>query len=306
MARTLSTQIGIDPIRSSSGKFFQDGIDPRHTDEYIVGYDWQITNAWTGLFHARYRHATDFWEDTNNLARVWYDPPEGIPRNAYIPELDEWRDQLGGGSSYVIAQLDDAFTKYYELSATMEYRGRNMFVRGSYVWSHYYGNFDQDNTTTANDANIFYGSSFIADGAGRQLWNYRYGDLRGDRRNQLKVYGYYNLPWNANVGAFAIYQSGSPWEPWDGSIYGSSIDTSRYAAPAGIYTTDSHYQLDLSYTQNFNFGQRYNILLRGEVFNVTNNQTGYNIQNKVNSAGYGDPRSYYLPRRFQVTAGFQF
>ena len=59
---------------------------------------------------------------------------------------------------------------------------RQPFVRGSYTWSHYYGNFDQDNTTTANDANVFIGSSFIGDGAGRQLWDFNDGDLRGDRR----------------------------------------------------------------------------------------------------------------------------
>ena len=64
-------------------------------------------------------------------------------------------------------------------------------MRGSYTWSHYYGNFDQDNTTTDNDANIFIGSSNIADGAGRQLWDFKDGDLRGDRPHLLKVYGYY-------------------------------------------------------------------------------------------------------------------
>ena len=55
-------------------------------------------------------------------------------------------------------------------------------MRGSYTWSHYYGNFDQDNSTAANDANVFIGSSFIGDGAGRQLWDIKDGDLRGDRR----------------------------------------------------------------------------------------------------------------------------
>jgi len=305
--------IGSEPLAASSGKFFQEGIDPRHTDEFIVGYDWQITNSWTGLFHGRYRHATDFWEDTNNLARVWYEPPEGIPQEPYIPELDAWRDQLGGGSSYVIAQLDGAFTKYYELSSTMEWRGRNAFVRGSYVWSHYYGNFDQDATTAAraNDDNIFVGSSFIADGRGRQLWNYRYGDLRGDRRHQLKLYGYYNLPWNANVGAYAIYQSGQPWEAWDATVYGYSgtscyVQCSRYAEPAGSRRSDAHYQLDLSYTQNFTLAMRYNFLIRGEVFNVTNKQTGYDIRRIANNAGFGEPASYFLPRRLQLTVGFQF
>jgi hypothetical protein len=177
--------IDFSDLRASSGKFFQEGIDPRSIDEFIVGYSKQISNAWTGRIHGRYRKGQDFWEDTNNTARVNYDPPEGVPRELYIPELDEYREEVGG-SSYVIAQLDGAFTKYYELSAEAEYRGSNVFFRGSYVWSHYYGNFDQDNTTAANDANVFIGSSYLADGSGRQIWQNRYGNLRGDRRHQLK------------------------------------------------------------------------------------------------------------------------
>jgi len=97
---------------------------------------------------------------------------------------------------------------------------------------------------------------------------------------------------------------------WNVEVYrhltGSSSDTNRYAEPAGSRTTDSHYQLDLSYTQDFPIGQRFVIQLVGDVFNVTNNQTGYNIQNKFNSAGFGDPRSYFRPRRFQLMARFLF
>jgi len=301
--------IGVDPLRSSSGKVFQEGIDPRSIDEYIVGYDKQISRSWTGRIHARYRKGNDFWEDTNNNARSRYDAPPPISHDDYVPNLDEIRDEIGG-SSYVIAALDGAFTKYYEVSAEAEWRGQNAFFRGSYVWSHYYGNFDQDNSTTSNDSNIFVGSSFIADGAGRQLWNFREGNLRGDRRHMLKLYGFYSFNWNGTVGAFGVYQSGQPWETWDVEIYreytGSSSDTSRYAEPAGSRTTDSHYQLDLSYTQNISIGQRFIIQLVGDVFNVTDNQTGYNIQNKKNSAGFGDPRSWYRPRRFQVMARFLF
>jgi hypothetical protein len=210
----------------------------------------------------------------------------------------------------VIAQLDGAYTKYYEISTEAEWRARNSFFRGSYVWSHYYGNFDQDNTATFNDNNIFIGSSYIADGGGRQVWNFREGNLRGDRRHMLKLYGFHHFSWNGTVGAYAIYQSGQPWEAWDWTIYSeytrSRSDTSRFAEPAGSRISDAHYQLDLSYTQNFPFGNRFNILLRGEVFNVTDNQTGYDIRRRVNRAAFGDPDSYFLPRRFQLTIGFQF
>ena len=212
--------LAIDPLRASSGKLFQEGIDPRSIDEFVVGFDKQISRSWTGRIHARYRKAQDFWEDTQNNARSRFNAPEGYPQEDYIPGLGGY-DELGlSDGSYVIAQLDNAFTKYYELSAEAEWRGSNAFFRGSYVWSHYYGTFDQDNTTySSNDTNTFVGSSYIADGAGRQIWQNRYGNLKGDRRHQLKLYGFYNFDWNGVAGAFAIYQSGQPWEVWGPTEY---------------------------------------------------------------------------------------
>ena len=301
--------IGADPIGAASGKWFQEGITPRSIDEFVVGYDKQISHAWTGRIHARHRKAKDFWEDTDNDARLSYDPPEGVPQEPYVPNLEEIQAEIGGGD-YVIAQLDGAYTKYYEISTEAEWRGSNAFFRGSYVWSHYYGNFDQDNSTVWNDNDIYIGSSYIADGGGRQLWNFREGNLRGDRRHMLKLYGFYQLPWNGTIGAYGIYQSGQPWEAWDWTVYSEytpdTTDVSYYSEPAGSRRTEAHYQFDLSYTQNFPFGSRFNFRIRGEVFNVTDNQTGYNIQNRVNRAGFGEPRSYFEPRRFQLTVGLQF
>ena len=51
------------------------------------------------------------------------------------------------GSSYVIADLDGGYTKYFEGTLEAEWRGDKTFVRGTVTLSHYYGNFDQDNTT---------------------------------------------------------------------------------------------------------------------------------------------------------------
>jgi hypothetical protein len=303
-------QIGIDPARSSSGKLFQEGIDPRSVDEYLIGYDKQISREWTGRVHLRHRQARDFWEDTNNNSRSTLDPPAGVPTEDYIPDLGTY-DELGlSDSSYVIAQLDGAFTRYYEVSTEAEWRGKNAFFRGSYVWSHYYGNFDQDNMEADNDFATYYGSSYIADGAGRQVWNNRYGNLRGDRRHKLKVYGFYNFSWNGTVGAYGVYQSGEPWEIHSIEPYihitGSRSSYHRFGEPAGSRLTDSHYQLDLSYTQNFPFGNRFNIMLRGEVFNVTDNQTGHATQPREDRSGFMEPTRFIRPRSFQLTAAFQF
>ncbi len=113
------------------------------------------------------------------------------------------------------------------------------------------------------------GSSYIGDGVGRQLWNFRDGTLHGDRPLSLKLYGYYILNWNATVGAYAIVQSGQPWEKWDYVPYlnlsTSTTEMSKYGEPAGSRRTPTHYQLDLNYTQNFRFKGRYSVQRLGRL-----------------------------------------
>ena len=64
--------------------------------------------------------------------------------------------------------------------------------------------------------------------------------------------------------------------------------------------------MDLNYTQNFPIGSRFNIKLRADLFNLFDSQTGYNIQNKVNSANFGSSRDFFNPRRLQLAVGFEF
>ena len=303
---------GSRQVASSSGKLFVPDMTPRRIDEFMVGTARQITPHWSGRLYARYREGSHFWEDTNNNARILFNPPSDIPRELYIPNLDAMRTQIGSGSSYVIAELDGAYTKYHEVTVESEWRGSKAFVRGSYTWSRYYGNFDQDNSTTgaSNDANIFIGSSNIGDGAGRQLWNFKDGTLRGDRPHMLKLYGFYMLPWNGSVGAFAIAQSGQPWEMHSYEPYialtTSTSDTNRFAEKAGSRRTDPHYQLDLNYTQNFRLGSRLNAQLVADLYNVFDKQTPYNYNPAAHSSTFGQPQSFFAPRRLQLAARLQF
>jgi hypothetical protein len=299
---------GSSAVASSSGKLFVEDMTPRTINEVLVGTARELTRRLTGRIYGRFRNASHFWEDTNNNARVAFNPPEGIPRELYIADLDARRAQIGSGSTYVIADLDGAYTKYREVSLEAEWRAARMSVRGSYTWSHYFGNFDQDNTTTANDANVFMGSSFVADGAGRQLWDFRDGRLRGDRPHQFKIYGYRTLPWDATAGVIILAQSGQPFEKWSFEPYRalttSTSDVSRLAEPAGSHRTSSHYQMDLHYTQNIKLAKRYTVQIAADVFNIGNRQTGYNIQNQFSLGGFGSPRSFWDPRRGQLEVRF--
>jgi hypothetical protein len=318
--------IGSRQVAASSGKLFVEDLDPRYTDEYMIGTSQQFTPGWSGRFYTRYRYSTNFWEDTNNNARIAFKaPPEIAEKGLYIPNLGTnpttanpagtgLRGAIGSGSSYVIAELDGAFTKYYEATLESNYRRGRASVQGTYTWSHYYGNMDQDNTSTTYDFATFVGSSNIADGGGRQLWDNKYGDLHADRRHIFKLFGYYTLPWNASAGAFTLYQSGHAWEMWSWEPYGlagsnvigtSTSDTNRYAEPAGRRRTDDHYQLDLNYTQNFSLAG-VNLQLSGDLFNVFDKQTGYSPQPAVHLASFGQPRIFHSPRRFQIAAKLQF
>ena len=141
---------GVDPVASSSGKLFVADMTPRRVNEVLYGTARQFNNRWTGRLYGRYRSGSHFWEDTNNTARVAFNPPtvrRSVPREPYIPDLTAQLAQIGSGSTYVIAELDGAYTKFYEVTMESEWRTNKVFVRGSYSWSHYYGNFDQDSST---------------------------------------------------------------------------------------------------------------------------------------------------------------
>lgn len=308
--------ISSSPRAGSSGKLFADNLDPRRVDELTVGTTKELDNGISLRSHIRYREGSHFWEDTWNGSRGYgcYGPegelcvPEHIAeKGLYIDDLDAMREQIGSGSSYVIAELDDAYTEYLEFSLQATWMGDRTYLNASYTYSDYTGNFDQDNTTATNDANTFIGSSYLADGIGRQVWDNKDGTLRGEKPHVLKLFGQYTLDWNANVGAFLVYQSGEPWETWDGAIYGyPGSSTNRYAEKAGSRRSASHWQMDLNYTQNFEVYGDYTLQFRADVFNLFDRQTGYNINPYIDSATYGEARSHYDPRRVQLSLAMDF
>jgi hypothetical protein len=308
----------VETVASSTGKLFTPGLTPRRYDEFLVGTAKQLTPSLTGRAYFRYRKGTHYWEDTNNNARIAFNPPTGalpgtsvtVPRTYYIGNLGEQLTQIGtGGSqnSYVIAELDGAFTDYREATFEGEYRKGKLWAQGSMTFSRYYGNFDQDasTTTTSNDSNIFIGSSNIGDGAGRQMWDMKLGRLRGDRPFAMKLFGTYQLDWHASLGAFFVAQSGQPWETHSylpyASLTSSTSSTARYSEPAGSHRSPFHSQLDLNYTQELPFLERYRAGVVFYLYNAFNSQTGYDIDPTFNSATYGQPISYFTPVRLEMT-----
>ena len=146
----------------------------------------------------------------------------------------------------------------------------------------------------------------LADGRGRQLWDGKYGRLLGDKPHIFKAYGYYTTDWEANIGAYLLMQSGDVWEKWDGSVYGYSSDTIRYAEHAGNRRSPMHWQVDLNYTQDYKISDNYTLKFRADLFNVFDRQTGYSYNPYVDSTTFGEPRRLFNPRRLQLSAKIEF
>ena len=283
--------IGVDPVGSSAGKWWETGIKPPEYREVTLGTARQVTNSFSAKVYGRYKKGGHFIEDTNNNALVAFNPPPGVPRQLYVPNLAEINTAIQGSAtatSYVIANLDGAFTKYLEATAEADWRAGKLNLHGSYTWSHYYGNFDQDYSSTStsgvNDAAIFVGSSNIGDAAGRQIWNYKYGKLRGDKPILFKLYGTYYLPWNASTGFVGVAQSGQVYQLESALAYRdlttSTSDTNRLAEPAGSRRSPFQTNLDLNYYQTIGLIRGFNIQLGVDLYNVLNRQTGYNFRDR--------------------------
>ncbi|MFT6897204.1 MAG: hypothetical protein ACJA13_001610 [Paraglaciecola sp.] len=304
--------VGNTVAGGSSGKFFQDDLEARRTDEITIGMTKFVSNELFIRTHVRQKKAFHAWEDTWNGSRLYeYEGPfGGVPadiaaKGLYIEDLQAYRDEVGG-SSYVVAELDGSENTYYEWSIEGDYTTDNIYLNVSYVWSHYFGNYDQDITSTASDGNLFVGSSNLADGKGRQLWDGKSGTLNGDKPHVLKALGYYTTDWNADIGFNFVFQSGDVWEAWDGSLYGYSSDTIRYAEPAGSRREPSHWQLDLNYAQSFELSNDLVLKFKADVYNIFDNQTGYNYDPIVSSSTFGQAQTLINPRRVQLSVNVSF
>ena len=166
--------------------------------------------------------------------------------------------------------------------------------------------FVQDNISTNSDRNLFIGSSALQDSPGRFTWDGKYGKLAGNRPNLVKLIGVYTTPWNATVGAFFEYKDGDVWESFDGSVYGNPFSSIRFSEPAGSRREASHWQLDLNYTQNFTLTEDFDLLLKADIFNLFDKQTGYNYDPFVSNTTFGQPRTLINPRRVQLSVNLTF
>ena len=208
-----------DPLASSSGKLFVPNMTPPTHNEWLIGTAREFGANFTGRAYFRYNRGTHYWEDTNNTARLPQAQggfnrrrrcraPTSDSADALHPEpdrpahADRQSAGLGRAARPTSSPSSTARSRGTRRSRfEAEYHKGKAFVRGSYTWQpllrqlrpgQLHGH-DRRTTPTSSSAR-----RTSATAPGRQLWDNKLGTLRGDRPNSFKLYGSYNLPWNAS------------------------------------------------------------------------------------------------------------
>jgi hypothetical protein len=221
-------------------------------------------------------------------------------------------------------QFPKAERTYEAWEMTLDGAVGNFTINGSYTWSENIGNTEgyvksdngQDDAGITQDFDI------------PQLMDGALGYLPNDRRHKLKFWASYQASDRLTLGTNFLLQSGRPINAFgeghpDGTPdYGDTFylttdvgdpavegDETFLRVPRGTAgRTDWVTRIDLSAIYSFNLGDRADIELRADVFNILNAQSVQEVYEfaETNPDQFRFPSSYQRPRYVRLGAAIRF
>ena len=305
-------------------------LDPMFQDEWIVQYEREFgDNIVAGIRYIK-RDLSSTIDDIlvdQGLEALNWDGPIGSSQPCHYiltnPGTDVTSDCLTSAGTFervtIPADLlgfPEAERTYEAVEVTFNGTFDRLSINGSYTWSENKGNTEgyvksdigQDDAGITQDFDI------------PQLMDGAYGFLPNDRTHKLKVWGAYDVTENLTVGANFLLQSGRPINAFgeshpDGTpSYG---DTFYLRDGNGGFTfvprgtagrTPWINQLDLSAVYSFNLGDRADVELRADIFNVFNADNAREVYEfaEIRPDVWRYPTSYQRPRYMRVGASVRF
>ena len=282
---------------SSAGHRIPQGLTAPSYQELLAGYAAPVGSDFSVDFFYQYKTLKNPLEDT---------PID--PANYF--------------GSFVLHNFPDAKRIYSGATIDITKRySHGWYLNANYTYSHLYGNFDDDFSLAQ-----FNNSSSLEDEPGLYTddpASLRSGTLGQDHTHIFKVLASYDLPMGFTIGGFLRVQSGTPWE-----AHGyTASNYVRYLEPAGSRRLPTWANFDLLGAYTFKFGGDMSVRLEGRIQNLFNTQTVLDVnklqytdpyvdgtpasslgpqQTKQPNALFGTPTSWASPRRFVLTAYFNF
>ena len=334
------------PIYSESNQFtthtYSDGtvpdvrevldtsIKPMYQDEYILGYQFMLNDDWSIDIKATTRDLAsvidDITIDNAIFANDW-----DYHGNVYVltnpgTSISTYYDTDGDGTIEPVELEGSSLgypeptRKYHSLQVAFEKAWDDVWMlRGSYVWSHSYGNAEgyvkSDNGQ--DDAGLTTDWDFPA------LMDGAYGNLPNDRRHTFKMYGAYEVADGLRLGANLLVQSGRPLNGF-GASYPSDENWADYGYGQTYYRADGTFLPRGSYgrtpwTVQLDLSAQYDVEISGadvtlgvDIFNVLDGDAVTNYDEDAES-GPGTlnptfllPTGYQSPRYVRFSASVRY
>lgn len=313
-------------------------IDPMYSDEFIAGYQFQLSDEWSMAVQGTYRELATTIEDVaidygfnQYLEREFGRSCEECSGFHYYILTNPGTDltfQAEDGETYTIPADDlnypESIRKYAAIDVTFEKAWDGVWLlNAAYTWSHSWGNNEgyirSDNGQDDAGLTTLFDQPGLLDGAN--------GNLPNDRRHAIKVFGSYQVTDDLNFGLNATWQSGRPknafgYHPTDefAQAYGSeSFFADGELVPRGsLGTTSAVLNIDVTVSYNIPIGEDYDLTLRADVFNVLNSDTATEVSeiyDQETSAGagtglvspeFGLPSNWQTPRFVRLSASLKF
>ncbi len=330
------------PVELRKEAFQAEEAEPFAKDEFIVGYEAQITDELTGSVRSIFREVSTALDDfcgptapscvilNPGKGGTWWqdDNHDGIP-------------DPGSRRTYTAAEiaLPEAKNEYFGIQTELKYRTEKFSGSFIYTWSRSYGNFEGavKSDIAQADAGITQDFDFpaVMDGSD--------GYQPNDRRHVFKFFGSYAITEDFDLGFNALLSSGKPVSAFgqgypsdDPLLYGSYGDTFYHYTNScpdtnangtceqneKVYTfhprgsagrTPWNFNVDMSLGYNFKVS---GVDLRAtmDVFNILDTQeiTSVNEHYEANGSEgvynkyYGQAMGWQAPRtvRFGITGNF--
>lgn len=137
-------------------------------------------------------------------------------------------------------------------------------------------------------------------------WDRAWGRKNTDARHKFTVAGIVDIPWGFQISGILFYRSSYPWNaryPYDKNLDSRGQDYVDYHRNSR--TGYDRFYINARISKYIRI-DRFSIQLFGEVYNLTNRTSFYDVQYLEGIPGFGEPRSAYDPRLVQLGVRLNF
>jgi outer membrane receptor protein involved in Fe transport len=296
-------------------------MDPHYrnpvTEEFNAGYTWAINSS--AVFETEYTHVLGL--HGNRTINI----DQKIPQNGSMVRPLDAAFAASGQPELASVRNEESIGREHYDGVNFIFKDRlakRFQAEANYTLSWAYG-YDTGGGSFRNYSRNSYDP----------FAKYEWGPSPNDERHHITVAGVVNLPWGLDLAPIMQFGTARPWQPSNGTnalntgggstaavlvpindptnwkayagasqatttacFYGMGVTKSCTVANYDPLRGQDFFQLDTRLAKNIRFGDRYNVQLVAQAFNLTNRANyGNDFGTSITSATFGHPVGFIAP-----------